>query len=125
MLRPPAATPVAFPTGRVRDLRLATTFSFQAEDGIRARDVTGVQTCALPISQAPREQQHFIRQVFLTRMDVGFFLARSEERRVGKECRSRWSPYHLKKSNVVKRHIFVPRGRARFTRAAARGSLLG
>src|SRR2546429_8267448 len=24
---------------------------------------------------------------------------RSEERRVGKECRSRWSPYHLKKNN--------------------------
>ena len=24
-------------------------FFFQAEDGIRARDVTGVQTCALPI----------------------------------------------------------------------------
>ena len=24
----------------------------------------------------------------------GFFLIRSEERRVGKECRSRWSPYH-------------------------------
>src|SRR5260221_14581265 len=23
-----------------------------------------------------------------------FVLARSEERRVGKECRSRWSPYH-------------------------------
>ena len=23
-----------------------------------------------------------------------FWLARSEERRVGKECRSRWSPYH-------------------------------
>ena len=22
------------------------------------------------------------------------FLVRSEERRVGKECRSRWSPYH-------------------------------
>mgnify|MGYP000884435394 CR=1 FL=1 len=22
------------------------------------------------------------------------FMARSEERRVGKECRSRWSPYH-------------------------------
>ena len=27
-------------------------FFFQAEDGIRDRDVTGVQTCALPISQA-------------------------------------------------------------------------
>src|SRR2546430_11739467 len=24
----------------------------------------------------------------------GVFLFRSEERRVGKECRSRWSPYH-------------------------------
>ena len=23
-----------------------------------------------------------------------YFCARSEERRVGKECRSRWSPYH-------------------------------
>src|ERR1035437_9680075 len=26
--------------------------------------------------------------------DKRSFLARSEERRVGKECRSRWSPYH-------------------------------
>ena len=25
---------------------------------------------------------------------VIYALARSEERRVGKECRSRWSPYH-------------------------------
>src|SRR2546429_8682460 len=25
---------------------------------------------------------------------IGLFLIRSEERRVGKECRSRWSPYH-------------------------------
>ena len=25
---------------------------------------------------------------------VSAFAARSEERRVGKECRSRWSPYH-------------------------------
>src|SRR2546425_12852594 len=25
------------------------------------------------------------------------FLYRSEERRVGKECRSRWAPHHLKK----------------------------
>ena len=27
-------------------------------------------------------------------MDDSFQLSRSEERRVGKECRSRWSPYH-------------------------------
>src|SRR2546429_8959835 len=26
--------------------------------------------------------------------DEGLFALRSEERRVGKECRSRWSPYH-------------------------------
>src|SRR5437773_3665093 len=34
-----------------RDWMLASYkfFFFQAEDGIRARDVTGVQTCALPI----------------------------------------------------------------------------
>ena len=25
---------------------------------------------------------------------IGYFVLRSEERRVGKECRSRWSPYH-------------------------------
>src|SRR5699024_11468348 len=30
-------------------------FFFQAEDGIRDRNVTGVQTCALPISQEIRE----------------------------------------------------------------------
>src|SRR5256885_13321520 len=29
-------------------------FFFQAEDGIRDYKVTGVQTCALPISKAPR-----------------------------------------------------------------------
>src|SRR5947209_20377565 len=30
--------------------------------------------------------------------------ARSEERRVGKECRSRWSPYHYKQNGVWHRH---------------------
>src|SRR6266851_3133678 len=33
---------------------MPTSFFFQAEDGIRYRDVTGVQTCALPISERPR-----------------------------------------------------------------------
>ena len=33
---------------------------------------------------------------FPCRVKAGFFIlcVRSEERRVGKECRSRWSPYH-------------------------------
>src|SRR6266542_5611335 len=30
---------------------------------------------------------------------------RSEERRVGKECRSRWSPYHYKKKKEVERFV--------------------
>ena len=29
-----------------------------------------------------------------TDIEITFSLRRSEERRVGKECRSRWSPYH-------------------------------
>src|SRR6266516_7384220 len=33
---------------------LVITFFFQAEDGIRGRTVTGVQTCALPISLGRR-----------------------------------------------------------------------
>ena len=28
------------------------------------------------------------------RLEKGEISSRSEERRVGKECRSRWSPYH-------------------------------
>src|SRR5687768_18574385 len=34
-----------------------------------------------------------------TRKPVYLDVKRSEERRVGKECRSRWSPYDLKKIN--------------------------
>ena len=135
-------------------------FFFQAEDGIRDYDVTGVQTCALPILYLPPD--HFPRFVqleikpFLSTIELyvqnypnlksiytlissiiwnkaygtkpilpsslvfksakmGMAQAtwkshadnmkikyqyktikgiRSEERRVGKECRSRWSPYH-------------------------------
>ena len=32
--------------------------------------------------------------VIRTRLKTAEFFGRSEERRVGKECRSRWSPYH-------------------------------
>src|SRR5688572_31864282 len=93
-------------------------FFFQAEDGIRDLTVTGVQTCALPISRgksaeltrSPFFSRFFRLRVFLVRMWLWlacqrlslplpvvlkrFIAARSEERRVGKECRSRWSPYH-------------------------------
>src|SRR5690348_17641256 len=90
-------------------------FFFQAEDGIRDGRVTGVQTCALPIfarrhifwtASMPRNSavtvllgrcgSRFMAGIFtlrsaaLRRLDR----LRSEERRVGKECRSRWVPYH-------------------------------
>src|SRR2546422_6371207 len=94
-------------------------FFFQAEDGIRDVAVTGVQTCALPISLGRRlgllrlpvgekpSVADFLGALRGARLEVhsgagattGRLLSverktRSEERRVGKECRSRWSPYH-------------------------------
>src|SRR3954468_15485776 len=78
--------------------RLSKTFFFQAEDGIRDLYVTGVQTCALPILA-----KILVGHQPAGDLEVGLAgcdgldarpLERSEERRVGKECRSRWSPYH-------------------------------
>src|SRR2546429_6520378 len=74
-------------------------FFFQAEDGIRDVAVTGVQTCALPIfDQLGRVGGHADRggdrDAGQVDLDHDAVLGRSEERRVGKECRSRWSPYH-------------------------------
>ena len=77
-------------------------FFFQAEDGIRDTSVTGVQTCALPILGGAHPADSLgnaakakIAQLQLTQHDGRFQQhGRSEERRVGKECRSRWSPYH-------------------------------
>ena len=34
-----------------------------------------------------------LRRILLSSLE-GYATTRSEERRVGKECRSRWSPYH-------------------------------
>src|SRR3712207_8265594 len=80
--------------------------------------VTGVQTCALPISAASASSmvkklaeldlvdhvpyrgvtltpagQRVALEVMRHHRLLELYL-RSEERRVGKECRSRWSPYH-------------------------------
>src|SRR5439155_7033388 len=91
-------------------------FFFQAEDGIRDGHVTGVQTCALPIYvnlQALQdsylsltEDLHCkLRCILLLAVQITRFSRfaaisvtlensmRSEERRVGKECRSWWWTY--------------------------------
>src|SRR2546430_7512829 len=84
-------------------LRNNSVFFFQAEDGIRDLTVTGVQTCALPISARCGVAQPFMSAVGSWSRSpsgcdrpstLGRDGPRSEERRVGKECRSRWSPYH-------------------------------
>src|SRR5207249_8707743 len=99
---------------------------FQAEDGIRDRNVTGVQTCALPIflysndgpltikrialllshgdynhrwyDVAKKICQRLLSRGLLVRLKGEYAIAdkilallRSEERRVGKECGSRWT----------------------------------
>src|SRR5437667_2979746 len=76
-------------------------FFFQAEDGIRDRDVTGVQTCALPIFSVQKSEWFqwpppLLRTALRTFSGIESrpLRRRSEERRVGKECRSRWSPDH-------------------------------
>src|SRR5207248_8601968 len=94
-------------------------FFFQAEDGIRDRTVTGVQTCALPISAVIQDIEKAARAVDFTissdiytgsllrtlaaakpggtLLELGTgcgmgtaWILRSEERRVGKECRGGW-----------------------------------
>src|SRR5205085_7711164 len=93
-------------------------FFFQAEDGIRDLTVTGVQTCALPIYllrvlaepnviAISGEQASFLaggefpipvpqtngtgNTITIEYKKFGVKLDfRSEERRVGKECRCRW-----------------------------------
>src|SRR5437764_13633119 len=80
-------------------------FFFQAEDGIRDTSVTGVQTCALPISvrcpsnAALNDSQGLSAQT-LSRSFCGNIARRSEERRVGKECRSRGWQDHLQKNQL-------------------------
>src|SRR5207245_7497062 len=109
---------------------LVYVFFFQAEDGIRDATVTGVQTCALPIcllSELKVKMQHFSvsmvgeksvvefdadvsysqEEAILNRLNRPGVVSevvplRSEERRVGKECRSRWAaaPDKYRRRNV-------------------------
>src|SRR5699024_11985297 len=105
-------------------------FFFQAEDGIRDRNVTGVQTCALPIwpGRIWRTDQSPHLWMNSRTEDITIFpdetcrlerpgiegptldewihgpgrdrLARSEERRVGKECGSRCARSYEQKQTL-------------------------
>src|SRR5947207_707184 len=74
-------------------------FFFQAEDGIRDHCVTGVQTCALPIycRQTEPDLGDGDNQCFEEPAEARL-TPRSEERRVGKECRYRWWTNNEKKN---------------------------
>src|SRR5699024_11774802 len=53
----------------------SSSFFFQAEDGIRDRNVTGVQTCALPILAA----KHYFDTVVVSVEDVETTMAKADE----------------------------------------------
>src|SRR5690349_24778650 len=103
---------------------------FQAEDGIRDLYVTGVQTCALPISPASGDGP-FVMPRGQAPVQAPTPQPRSEERRVGKECRSRWPPYHQKKKEeeslrtyLVSRSLVVHWWMSTSSRPAVRISIL-
>src|SRR5690606_40324088 len=92
--------------------QLEHCFFFQAEDGIRDFHVTGVQTCALPIwfsykgkyvcykelkNEFPNITFNKVKKILDSSKDYAIYklipkkyMFRSEERRVGKENKSRW-----------------------------------
>src|SRR5437762_6476699 len=107
---------------------LVLFFFFQAEDGIRDTSVTGVQTCALPIcsanpispnasqidqlrntsiSSAPMTKISIMKTIIVLPI-IGILrpwdsapTSRSEERRVGKECRCGSQPDHQNGKEMV------------------------
>src|SRR5437868_1113353 len=121
-------------------------FFFQAEDGIRDRNVTGVQTCALPILHGTLQPiwpdappltaedtvalaEGFVPDMYKeelnARGDSDFAYAnefaryrtRSEERRVGKECRSLCLAGGRTKNDCIQNVFFFFSSRRRHTRS--------
>src|SRR5688572_33062985 len=95
-------------------------FFFQAEDGIRDLTVTGVQTCALPILRFGGRGRAIFAPLGAARLSRHAKIARprppkrtthpeakgtqpsqrrSEERRVGKECKAAWRTEQEKKKS--------------------------
>src|SRR3989454_7312637 len=101
-------------TGRYTPKRVMTNDEFskildtsdqwiRERTGIRERHVAGPDESNACMGKAAAEQ--VLQETGLTPLDIDALVvatcspdrllpSRSEERRVGKECRSRWSPYH-------------------------------
>ena len=80
-------------SGSERATRITIRYPWPHEDPARLHDGVMTRTLSMRLGENPRlaglKHCNRLEQV-LARAE----LARSEERRVGKECRSRWSPYH-------------------------------
>ena len=74
---------------QLRHMRAAGKVVAEMHEAIRAAARPGVTTAHLDAVAAEVLARRGARSNFL-----GYHGYRSEERRVGKECRSRWSPYH-------------------------------
>src|SRR5699024_2150185 len=76
-------------------------FFFQAEDGIRNRNVTGVQTCALPIFPTPEEKSNYLpsyryAQIYYEDNDLAIVM---------KPKGVKTHPNDLKESNTLMNHV--------------------
>src|SRR5437588_2508696 len=90
----PVATQHSLPS-RTLPFTWAGLSPVRSQHRLLAHCVTGVQTSALPIRTEPYVRLSRIRlppRVCDGKLPYAF--QRSEERRVGKECRSRWLAYH-------------------------------
>src|SRR5699024_11843693 len=76
-------------------------FFFQAEDGIRYRNVTGVQTCALPIYEINDKTTRFsnctnhFEKIIICHRNIFCFI-KIGRARVGKECKNQERPKYSK-----------------------------
>src|SRR5690606_40948775 len=111
---------------------LLVFYFFQAEDGIRDFHVTGVQTCALPISSGSKPMTHlplisvcgtpscpvvlinfciaigsFSILTSLKGILFCFKKSRSEERRVGIECRHEMSTQNRNTTAWIDMNVFA------------------
>ena len=65
-----------------------TTIKMNPDHGCRYKELTSA------LNERQQSDRSYLAACYLLSADEDIFDIRSEERRVGKECRSRWSPYH-------------------------------